>query len=139
MKRIVFMLALLTLPAAAHAQQFLARMQVAEDADFLKRVEFAAIKTAIAVAAEDQNTCCYPAGVTHSTATDEQRATARAVARARTQFASSVLRNSASEARQIAKAVVTNLALTAQSTDADVEFTVISMWNAFARPGGTIP
>lgn len=135
MKRVLLAALLLLVAGAAWAQtsQFVNRMNFAADPDFQKRVEFAALKTAIAVANEDPTTCCYPAGVTHATATDEQKAAAALVARARVRLAGRVLRGDRDIIVALAKGVVTNLALDATSTDADVEFTVISMWNAFAK------
>lgn len=133
MKKLLLALFLCAVPVTASAQQFLARMGVAADPDFQKRVEFAAIKTAIAVQSENAETCCYPNGVTHATATDEQKAAARVTYNQRGQLAGLVLHQSAEMAARLARGVVTNMALTAQSTDADIEFTVITMWNAFAK------
>jgi hypothetical protein len=123
----------LTIPPLALGQQFAARMAVAENPDFKVRVEFAAIKTAIAVQSENPETCCYPNGVTHATATDEQKVAARLLSQQRSRLANLVLQDPAGMAGRLAKGVVTNTALTGQSTDADIEFTVISMWNAFAK------
>lgn len=130
---LVYALACLLLAAPVSAQQFKARMTIAEDADFKTRVEFAAIKTAIAVQSENPETCCYPQGVTHATATDEQKLAARLLYQQRSRLANFVLQEPAIMAARLAKGVVTNMALTGQSTDADIEFTVVSMWNAFAK------
>lgn len=135
MKKVLWLAVFMLLASSASAQQFLARMAVAEDADFLKRVEFAIIKTAIAVQAEDATTCCYTGEVTEATATDAQKMSARALAAMRSRLSINVLNGSQQYARQIAKGVVTNMALTLASTDNDIEFTVNSMWNAYAKNG----
>lgn len=112
---------------------FVERMQLATSEEFLTRVEFAVIKAAIAVQAEDPRTCCYPPGITHDTATPEQQAEAARLARQRIAFAAQALRASRAIAQQVAKAVVTNAAITATSTDSDIEFTVNAVWTAFGR------
>ena len=78
---------------------------------FVARVQGAMVKSAIAVSSED------PATVAHAT---------------RTQWATQVLRDPAHYAQRMAFGVAANPSVTAASTDADIEFTVNSIWNAYA-------
>jgi hypothetical protein len=50
----------------------------------------------------------------------------------RAKLALEVLRNPGNWARPIAAAVVTNAAVTAESTDSDLQWTVNSLWDALA-------
>ncbi len=90
---------------------FLSQSNLIKDADFVARVTHAAIKSAVAVQAEAANT------VGHTKRTD---------------FALQVLHSSQVYGPLMAQGVVTNVAITAASTDNDIEFTVNSLWNAFA-------
>ena len=90
---------------------FLVQSNLAKDADFVARVTHAAIKSAAAVQAEAANV------VGHIKRTD---------------FALQVLRSSQVYGPLMAQGVVTNVAISAASTDNDIEFTVNSLWNAFA-------
>ena len=78
---------------------------------FMQRVQGAIVKSAIAVSSEDPTTDA------HTT---------------RVQWAAQVLRDPAHYAARMAFGVVANPAITAVSTDADIEFTVNSVWNAYA-------
>jgi len=123
----------LAVPAWAQTPTFVERMALAEDVAFKTRVEFAAIKAAVAIQAEDPTTCCYTGGVTEATATPEQKAAAAIIYGQRGALAAQTLADPPGVARNLAKAVVTNLAITSESTDSDIEFTVATMWNAFAK------
>jgi len=87
------------------------QMELAMAPSFVIRVQGAMVKSAIAVAAED------PATEGHVT---------------RVQWATQVLRDPQHYAARMAYGVAANPAITADSTDADIEFTVNSVWNAYA-------
>lgn len=87
---------------------FLDQYQLAQDPDFLGRVAVATVKAAVAVMAEAEPTP------------------------ERVKYAGIVLRNPHGAAQQMALAVVTNGAVTAESNDGDIEFTVNSVYQAMA-------
>ena len=78
---------------------------------FIARVQAAMVKSAIAVSSEDPET---PA---HAT---------------RVQWATQVLRDPTHYAARVAFGVTANPIITAESSDSDIEFTVNSVWNAYA-------
>ena len=78
---------------------------------FVARVQAAMVKAAIAVSSED------PSTEAHST---------------RVQWATQVLRDPAHYAARMAFGVAANPIITAESSDSDIEFTVNSVWNAYA-------
>ncbi|NBD36738.1 MAG: hypothetical protein GVY30_12180 [Chloroflexi bacterium] len=90
---------------------FLDQVALAENQEFVRRVQMAMVKSAVAVVAED------PATAHHAT---------------RAQWATQVLRDPEHYADRVAFGVVTNASITAESTDNDIEFTVNSQWNAYA-------
>lgn len=90
---------------------FQEQVDLAESTSFVARVQMAMVKAALAVAAEDAAT--------------EHHAT-------RSQWATQVLRDPAHYAARMAYGVAANGAVTTDSTDSDIEFTVNSIWNAYA-------
>ena len=78
---------------------------------FVARVQAAMVKSAIAVSSEDPET---PAYVT------------------RVQWATQVLRDPAHYATRMAFGVAANPVITAESSDDAIEFTISSVWNAYA-------
>ena len=78
---------------------------------FIARVQAAMVKSAIAVSSENPET---PAHVT------------------RVQWATQVLRDPMHYATRMAFGVAANPTITAESGDNDIEFTVNSVWNAYA-------
>jgi hypothetical protein len=90
---------------------FVEQVTLAEEPEFKRRVQGAMVKSAIFVSSED------PATAGHAT---------------RVQWATQVLRDPAHYAARMAFGVAANPAITADSTDADIEFTVNSVWNAYA-------
>lgn len=90
---------------------FLEQNTLAEDAGFLRKVEHAMLKSAVAVVAESVGTTNHAS---------------------RTAWATQVLRTPEQKVRAVAKAVVTNASITIASADADIEFTINSQWDAFA-------
>ena len=94
---------------------FIEQYQAAEDGVFIRKVHQALIKSALAVKAE---------------AADVKGHAARSV------YASKVLANPLAEAKQVAYGVATNQSLkslvTGENTDADIEFTVNSVFDAYA-------
>jgi hypothetical protein len=95
---------------------FLEQIEMAEDGEFQARVRQAAITAAAAIMA------------------DQPDNTPQAIAKhsLRAKLALDVLRNPSAWARPIAAAVVTNAAVTAESTDSDLQWTVNSLWDALA-------
>ena len=85
--------------------------ELAQFAPFVARVQAAMVKAAIAVSSED------PSTEAHST---------------RVQWATQVLRDPAHYAARMAFGVAANPIITAESSDSDIEFTVNSVWNAYA-------
>lgn len=90
---------------------FTEQQSLAVDAVFIGRVTQAAVKLAIQVYNEP------PSADKHA---------------ARAGFAQNVLINSDHYGKLFARGVATNPSVTALSTDGDIEFTISSMWNAFA-------
>ena len=85
--------------------------ELAQFAPFVARVQAAMVKSAIAVNSED------PSTEAHST---------------RVQWATQVLRDPAHYAARMAFGVAANPIITAESSDSEIEFTVNSVWNAYA-------
>lgn len=92
---------------------FLEQQSIYADPDFQKRVKHAIVKVAIAVRNE--------------AASENPDLDAR-----RSRLALAVLDNADVYGPRFAQSVVTNQAITSASSDADIEFTVSSVWNAFA-------
>lgn len=92
---------------------FLDQISLATDPNFINRVQQAAVKTAIAVSAE-------------STSGNSDLDTTRL------NFSTRVLHSPQSYSELIAYGVATNGSISSSSSDNDIEFTVISMWNAYA-------
>lgn len=90
---------------------FIDQFALAQDATFVMRVQMALVKSAIAVSAEDTTTPYHT-----------ERAT----------WSAQVLRDSAHYAKFVAYGVASSVAITADSTDNDIEFTINSQWNAYA-------
>ena len=90
---------------------FAEQINLAMTPAFIARVQAAMVKSAIAVSSEDPET---PA---HAT---------------RVQWATQVLRDPAHYAARIAFGVAANPDITADSPDDAIEFTVNSVWNAYA-------
>jgi hypothetical protein len=84
---------------------------VAHTPAFIARVGQISIKSAIAVAAEDPGTANHAERIA---------------------FGNKVLLDPGNYGALIAQGVVTNASITASSPDNDIEFTVNSMWNAYA-------
>lgn len=84
---------------------------LATDEEFIKRVKMAMVKSAIYIANEDT-----------ATAGHAQRA----------QYAQAALANPESAARNMAYGVASNAVISAESSDSDIEFTINSVWNAYA-------
>ena len=78
---------------------------------FVARVQGAMVKSAIAVSSED------PATAGHAT---------------RVQWATQVLRDPAHYAARMVFGVAANPAITVESDDGAIEFTINSIWNAYA-------
>jgi len=95
---------------------FLDQQQLARNANFRLRVQHAMVKASIAVMAED------PATPNHA---------------ARAAFAQTALGEPERTSARMAMGVVTNPVISADSSDSDIEFTVNSMWNAYAGAGVT--
>ena len=90
---------------------FAEQINLAMTPAFVARVQAAMVKSAIAVSSEDPET------VGHAT---------------RTQWATQVLRDPAHYATRMAFGVAANPVITVDSGDSDIEFTVNSVWNAYA-------
>jgi hypothetical protein len=99
----------------------LASWDLSEETEFRKRVDIAGRKAAVDVQAEDPAGLSIPVGYVGVEADLHLE---------RSQYAAVVLQGG--QVETIARAVATNGALTAASTDSDIEFTVNSMWNALA-------
>lgn len=91
--------------------------QLAQDGEFRGRVQQALLTSAVNVMAE---------------ATDEQNGPTFVQHQQRANFAQRVLNNPNAIAKSHAFAIASNPAITDQSTDNDLQFTVNSMWNAFS-------
>lgn len=87
------------------------QLDLAQSPAFIARVQMALVKSAVAVSSEEQTT------VYHET---------------RAQWATQVLRDPEHYAARVAVGVASNAAITADSSDSDIEFTVNSQWNAYA-------
>ena len=92
---------------------FVNQIELSQDETFRKRVEVAAVKIAQAVQAEAVNSPSHEI---------------------RARLAHAVLHNSRDYALRLALGVAVNPAISASSTDSDIEFTVSSIWNAYAAP-----
>jgi len=90
---------------------FLEQASLAGEPNFLLRVRQASVAAAVQIQAED------PGATSHT---------------ARIAFAQLVLNGTPDVIPRVALAVVTNVSITPQSTDSDLQFTVNSLWNAFA-------
>lgn len=95
---------------------FLEQVALATDAEFQSRIQQGAITAAVAILADQ------PANTPQAIAKHAQRA----------KLAHDVLRVPSNFARPIASAVVTNGAVSAASTDSDLQWTINSMWDALA-------
>lgn len=90
---------------------FVDQINLAMTPHFIVRVQGAMVKSALAVASED------PATAGHGT---------------RVAWATQVLRDPAHYAARMAYGVAVNPVITAESSDSDIEFTVNSVWDAYA-------
>lgn len=90
---------------------FLDQAELAVTTTFQNRVRHAMVKVAIAIQAEDGAT------LNHAN---------------RSSYARAVLNDPNRHAPLFAQGVVTNATITAASSDGDIEFTVISIWDAYA-------
>ena len=90
---------------------FNGQWDLAQDHTFHRRVQQAAVKSAIAVAAEDPETANHAA---------------------RLAWGNKILLSPEGYGKTIAYGVLTNTLLGMASSDSDIEFTVNSMWNAYA-------
>lgn len=97
---------------------FLDQFQLAQDAAFVARVQMALAKSAIAVMAEDASTDYHAV---------------------RSIWAATVLRDLAHYGAIAAYGVASNTAITVESSDSDIEFTVNSQWNAYAGVVTEVP
>lgn len=95
---------------------FIGQIELAEDGTFQGRVRQAVIGAAVAIMAEQ------PANTPQAIATHEKR----------TALANRVLLDPVSMQRAWAYMVVTNQAISVESLDSDLQWTVNSMWNAMA-------
>lgn len=84
---------------------------LAQNTDFIHRVQMALVKSAIAVSSEAPETEYH---------------------RERAVWAAQVLHDPSHYALRAACGVTSNAAITAESLDSDIEFTVNSQWNAYA-------
>jgi hypothetical protein len=96
---------------SSYGMTALEQYDLAHDSAFVRRVTQLTVKSAIAVSSED------PATANHA---------------ARIAWGNKVLLDPAGYGSLMAHGVVTNAAITAASSDSDVEFTINSMWNAYA-------
>jgi hypothetical protein len=95
---------------------FLGQIQLAEDGEFQARVRQAAITAAVDIMAD------RPANTPQAIATHALRA----------KMALEVLRNPGNWARPIAAMVASNVSITAESPDSDIQWTVNAMWDAIS-------
>jgi hypothetical protein len=95
----------------AFTDTFAGRQELARDATFVSRAQHAMVKAAIAVQAEATNTTNHVN---------------------RAAYARSVLNDPNRYGPMFAQGVVTNASITDQSSDNDIEFTVNSIWDAYA-------
>lgn len=95
----------------AFVDTFAGRQALAFDTVFISRVQFAMMKAAIAVQAESSG------AANHTN---------------RSGYARSVLNDPNRYGPLFAQGVVTNAAITDTSSDSDIEFTVNSLWDAYA-------
>jgi len=95
---------------------FLEQVELAENGEFQAKVRQAAITAAVQVMNEkSKNT---PQAIE--------------IHKKRAAFAVQVLQNPTNWQRPLAMAVVSNVAITPESLDSDVQWTVNEIWNAFA-------
>ena len=97
---------------------FSEQVTLAGNDELIRKVQQALIKSAIAVAAESAETKSH----------DQRRS-----------FAQAVLMEPQRWARLVVLGVVTNPSITAESKDNDIEFTVNSMWDAYAGVSEKLP
>lgn len=90
---------------------FSTQYALATDPTFIAKVAVAMTKAAVAVASEASTTAHHGARAT---------------------FAKNVLHDPLGYAPKVALAVVSNAAITSESDDGAIEFTVNSMWDAFS-------
>jgi hypothetical protein len=95
----------------AFTNDFAGRQRLAFDTVFISRVQHAMLKAAINVQAEASNT------TNHTN---------------RSGYAHAVLNDPNRYGPLFAQGVVTNASITDTSTDSDIEFTVNSLWDAYA-------
>jgi hypothetical protein len=95
---------------------FQERFALADDSGFQQKVTVAAVKVAAAVMAEDPTTAYH---------------------QARGTYAVKVLAAPEVEGMNLSLGVVTNAAITADSPDDAIEFTVASLWPAYSGSGLT--
>jgi hypothetical protein len=89
----------------------LEQCSIATDGNFVSKVQQAAVKAAIAVASEDAGTTAHAKRVV---------------------FGNKILNNPRGYAELLAKGVATNASISLSSSDNDIEFTVNSMFTAYA-------
>lgn len=112
MKRLLVLVFLL-MPVIAEAQSaFLTRSRIADDPDFQLKIRFIVIKQSIAVILEEVNTPLH----------DQRKA-----------LGIYCLREPIQCTQRMSMGVVTNLTLTANSTDAEIETVLVGQWNAWAE------
>lgn len=109
-----FLLVLFLLPAVAGAQtsQYLTRSRIADDPEFQLRIRFIVVKQSIASILEAVNTPLH----------DQRKA-----------LGIYCLREPIQCSQRMAMGVVTDLTLTAVSTDAEIEAVLVGQWNAWAE------
>lgn len=90
---------------------FADQYNLGRDVSFIAKVQMAIIKSAIAIRAEDPETADHAK---------------------RDILAKRVLEQPDNWAHNFALGVVSNAAITTEATDGDIEFTVNSIWNAYA-------
>ena len=90
---------------------FNGQWDLAQNPEFQRRVQQAAVKSAIAVSAEDAQTANHAERVA---------------------WGNQILRSPEGYGKTIAYGVLTNALIGMASSDSDIEFTVNSMWNAYA-------
>ncbi len=105
---------------------FQTAIDLANTPAFKEKVQIAICEAAISVQAEDETGLSIPAG---STLTEQQ------LHDKRSEFAYAVLRNPSGYADLFKYGVVTSVSISGASSDADILFTVNSMWNAYAING----
>lgn len=96
---------------------FIDQAALARNEDFIKRVRVALCKACIAVCSEAYGGAGQPSAAQHNK---------------RAEWGTATLRDPDPVAIQAAWGVTSNAAITAQSTDSDIEFQVNSMFDAYA-------